>query len=391
MRIRGMFSAAALLFIAAQPAEAQQRDWSGWHGCWQGIGLDVPVGEMLCILPGENAATVRLATVSNNTIVSEAQLRADGVARAVEEGGCKGTERATFSADGRRIYTASEMDCGPGTIKRTSTGIIAMVNESEWIDAQAVTVEGQHAARTTRFQSVPVSRLDESIAALLPAEQRLAQETARLHAAAPLTQEHVIEATRVAAAPVVEAVLAARQQGFKLDVESLRGLKSAGVPPSTIDVMVALSYPQEFAVEEQSAAAAQHVMPESRSYRDDCYYDPFFGVRSGCGYGYDRYGYSRYGYSPYSSYGYYGGFYNRPPVVVVVTPTSEIQGGGSVVKGRGYTRSKTSTTPTSTTSSSRPSTSSAGSSSGTSTSGGSSSSGTSSTPVRTAKPRGGGL
>jgi len=396
MRVNGFAAAAGLLLITALPTSAQQRDWSAWQGCWQPVGMDVPAGEIICILPGDNAASARIATVNGARIVSETVVRADGVARPIEEGGCKGTQSATFSADGRRIYTRTEMDCGAGTIKRLSTGAIAMLNESEWVDAQAVTVEGQHATRTARYQAVAASRVDASIAALLPTDRRLAQEAARMAASAPLTPDQVVEATRLVAPPVIEAILAAHQHGFKLSAATLKELKGSGVPESTLDVMVALSYPQRFEVKERPAVD-QYATNAQRSVGVECDYDPFFGSRNyrpGCdtGYGYGRYGYDRYGYSPYNNYynNNYNGSWNggRDPIIVVIDHT-ERDGGGEVVRGRGYTRGTTSTgssTPraTSEPSSSGGTKSTAGSSTGTSS--GTSSSGT----TRTAKPRGGG-
>jgi hypothetical protein len=389
--------AAAALLLAAAPVQGQQRDWTAWQGCWQGIGLDVPAGEMLCILPGDDASTVRFATVSGDRIVSETAVRADGVARAVEEGGCKGTQSATFSADGRRIYTRSDMDCGTGTIKRVNTGAIAMVNSTEWIDVQSLTVAGQHATRTARYQAVASSRMPESIAAQLP-DRRLAQETARMQASAPMTTDQVVEASKAVAPPVVEALLAARQQGFKLGVNTLKDLKAAGVATSTIDVMIALSYPQHFAVQERPATQYATSAPRGDAYDDfDCDYSSMFGSRRyvpGCNTGY---GYGRYGYSPYSNYynnyGYNSWYGGRDPIIVVINPADEADGGGAVVKGTGYTKGTSSTSSSSPRPSSTASSSSAGSkatpTTGSST--GSTSTGSSSSSSgRTAKPRGGG-
>src|SRR5688572_22870441 len=122
-------------------------------------------------------------------------------------------------------------------------------------------------------------------------------------------------------------------------------LSEQGVPASTIDVMVALSYPTKFAVAprqpQQAGGVGDLEQNAARAWVEDCY-DPYYSSRRyGCtsnrygyGYGYDR---GRYGYSPYG-YDPYGWNYGSRPVVVIVRPSDgeSDQRGGAVVKGRGY-------------------------------------------------------
>ena len=388
--------------VQAAVAEAQQGDWAAWYGCWRAVDATDGEAPLVCVLPGADASAVRIATIEDGQIAEETVVRADGIAREIEEGGCTGSESAFFSTDGRRIFTRSELACSG--LGRLSTGVLAMVSETEWVDAQALTVNGQHAARTIRYRAADATEIPSWISAELPQDQRLAQETARLDAASPLEIDAVIEASRHVAAPVVEALLAERQHGFGLNAGKLVRLQEAGVPTSTIDVMVALSYPAKFAVAPQRGMRSDTDQygewNAARSYMEDCY-DPFFtSSRYGCygsryGYGYSRgrgiYGYSPYGYDPY------GWNYGTRPVVVIVQPEDgEVRDpeGGAVVKGRGYTRTGTArgtanprgadrstAAPARATSTSKPATT---------TSKPASSSGSSSKPTRTAKPRGGG-
>lgn len=399
MKTRAWIWGLGLAAVAAVPAQAQS-PWAAWHGCWQEtVGSTAPV---VCVLPGDDAESVRIGTVADGVLSDVRVLRADGVAHPVEDGGCSGTERAFFSADGRRVFTRAELRCGNG-IGRTVTGVQALVAENEWLDAEALTVEGQHASRVTRLQAVGADALPPAIAALLPADRRLAQETARMAAALPLDFDAVTEASAAVAAPVVEALLAARRHGFGLNGAALLALRDAGVARSTIDVMVALSYPQRFVVTErgESQPVPQAVAAEdddrrwddprcarygssrwSRSARCGSY-DPFY---FGSPYGY--------GYNSYNGYGGYNGWNspwsNRPVVVIVEPEPSDVVEEARVVKGRGYVapRRASSSDPardpgTSTTT---------GSARGSSTSTGSSSTGSSSSdpPTRTAKPRPGG-
>ena len=412
--------AAALVLLPAQAMGAPPTadgEWTAFYGCWRvaDAGASAP---LVCVLPGAESSSVRIATIVDGEISEETVVRADGQARSVEDGGCSGTEAARFSADGRRVYTRAELACGG--LGRTTTGVLALVSEEEWVDAQALTVNGQHASRIIRYRVVSADEVPAWVAAELPEDQQLALEAARMDAATPLDVDAVIEASGHVAPPAVEALLAERRHGYGLNGSKLARLAEANVPTSTIDLMVALSYPTKFVVEQQrpverssdveSWASANSMSDDN--YRPECR-DPYTGGRRyGCDrYGYGGYGYmGRFGYSPYgfgySPYGYdrYGWNYGSTPIVIIQPgdPGEREPRGGQVVKGQGYTRSgaaRGTATPRGTaTTRSSPSPAQSGtpratgssSGSGSSTAGSSSSGGSSSEPTRTAKPRGGG-
>jgi hypothetical protein len=401
MKLRLGFTAAALtLFtMALQPGQAEAQSWSAFEGCWRATGEGG--GQIVCVLPAQEALSARLVTVSGDRL-EETLLRADGIARPVQEGGCAGTEKAFFSEDGRRVYTHTELECAARS--RVSTGVMAMLSAGEWIDAQAITVAGQHAARSLRYRGVERSEIPTELLAQLPTEGQMAREVARMDAAAPLEMGAVVEASRVLAAPALEELLAARGHGYGLDARRLRTLKEQGVPASTIDLMVALSYPQRFAVRERAVDPLGMPGPSAYAGRSamgvrQCY-DPFWGWRtsmSGSCYGYGS-SYDSYGYRRYSPYGYDGYGWSSGPTYVIVNPRDEGQGeGGTVTRGEGYTRGGEATrgaSPRGATSntpqpSARPNpsvnTSPGSSSDGASSSG---SSGSGSSEPRTAKPRG---
>lgn len=406
MTTRVLIPIAAALLAAPVQASAvstdrQAGDWTAWYGCWRAADAAEGVAEsaapLVCVLPGDAPDAVRIVTIDGDQIGDETVVRADGVARPLEEGGCTGSESAFFSNDGRRIFTRAELACSG--LGRTSTGVLAMVSDSEWVDAQALTVNGQHAARIIRYRAVLPSEVPAAIAAQLPQGQRLAQETVRMDAAMPLGIDAVIEASRHIAAPAVEALLAAGQHGFALNAGNLVQLRDQGVPTSTIDVMVALSYPAKFAVaprREYAGDVADVERNAARSWVEDCYDLHYSSRRYGCssrygyGYGYGgRFGYSPYGYDPY------GWNYGSRPIVVIVPSEPSAPRGGGVVKGRGYTRSGSASgsaeprggterradpTPVRATT--------GRSATPTTTAAPSTSSGSSSTKTRTAKPRG---
>jgi hypothetical protein len=379
--------------------------WSAWYGCWRPEALDgaTAPAHLVCVLPGSGAG-VSIATIADGKIVSEQIVVADGSPRATDDGGCKGFESASWSKDGRRVFLTSELNCG-SDIQRKSTGILALVSTGSYVDVQSVDVGGEKASRTVRYIAVDETETPAIVRDRLP-DEPLATESARVRAASPLDFEDVVEATRVVGSDAVNGVLVARRAGFALNGDRLLDLEKAGVKPSTVDVMVALSYPKHFEVAEEAPRASRtgNVWGGDngsfgRAYGSSCYNDYAFDRSPR--YSYEPYGsrYSRCGNSSfYSPYGYdsYGWGYGTSPVIIVSGGSKADEVNGVAVKGKGYTRRgeatgtarpKAAPTTTTTTRASGATSSGTAVKSGAGASGGSSSSGSTG---RTAKPKTGG-
>ena len=348
---------AALVGLAAGAAGAQQPagSWQGWLGCWTAgpaIGGMAPsaLAPLGCITTTADANVVDVVTVSDDKIVSTQRIDASGRELPVETKGCTGTQRAQWSADGRRVYLKATATCDG--LARTTSGIIAMSPTGEWLDVQGVSAGSDEGVRVARYRDAGVpSAVPEQVAAALRS-RATASQGARLLAGATIGSSAVIEASRAVAPAVVQAWLLERGQAFALDAAELVRLADAGVPGPVTDAMVAVSNPQVFAVARPEAPSR-----DPRRADDDVvgrriyvYMDPLYSPYGwgyapyGYGYGYGRYGYSTLGYG---NYGYGPGLYGYPgylPPVVIVNP-GQAQARGHAVKGRGYTQ----TDPTSTT------------------------------------------
>ena len=390
---RIVVASAIALGLLPQGASAQgalDARWTAWTGCWQ---AEAPVtdataltaaGPTVCVVPASTGSAVDIVTVVDGKVAGRETLNANGAQTPVTRESCSGFTTADWSADGRRIYRTAEYSC-PGGFGRKSTGMIAMSPTGEWIDVEGLAVGSQEAVRVLRYR--PMASLDG-----IPAEVSSALEgrsfttsTARMAAASDVSTAEVVEASKRVGAGVVEAWLAERGQGFalELDAHRLLQLAEAGVSPRAIDMMVALSYPERFAI---NRAGNPQVRPGERSTSrtsDAFGRDPWafgYGYPGYLGYGYG-YGYDRYGYG-YDRYGY-GSYYNRP-VIVVRNPDNDVSEPaprGRMVNGRGYTGG---TNSGSTREPAPPANSTGSSSSGSS---GGSSSGTSDSAQRTAQPR----
>lgn len=381
-----------LFFLTVAPlgASAQDTDprWLPWLGCWEVVD-EVPDESMLCVRPLTGDVGVEMLSVVDGEITATQTVRATGEPIETDREGCRGWEQAEFSADRRRVYLSTDHLC-EGDVRRATTGLIAMVSPQEWVDVRAVEYSGRSLAGVIRYRLASADRAEAVGLGDIGAGRELAVHTARLAAAAEPTVDDVIDAVREVDEEAVRAWVAERGDGFELDAERLVRMAEAGVPEDVIDVVVAVSYPEHFAVDQDAEVSevasreADETWPSRRGYRHPYggfFYDPFFYSPFGYGYGYGYRG----------SYGYgwgYGGYY-RPTVVVVQPRDPGII--GRVVRGRGYTRGGSSSTPSR---GSGPARSSAGSgsrdtgSTGKVTSGGGASSGSST--GRKAKRRGGG-
>lgn len=319
---------AGLLLMAAPPAPAQQTvegpRWQAWIGCWEPTAdaaapNDAPdVDRKLCVLPTPDLDAAEMVSIASGGIESRSIVRADGEQHPAEREGCTGWESASWSASGTRLYLRSQFTC-EGGLDRTSSGVMAFAPHQEWIDVQAVSAGGNSGVQVVRYRPT-------SSTADLPADIRVSLENraltadaARMAAAARIGPDDVIEASRNLDGAALEAWLLERDQSFTVDARTLTRLADAGVPTRVIDLLVALAYPEVFAVDDNTSPEAPARVGGPRGP----VWDPWWGP----GYGYYPYG-RRY-------WGWYGGY---PGVVIVRRPDVSRSNGGKAVKGEGYRR-----------------------------------------------------
>lgn len=398
VRMAGAFllTIGAAAVLSAAPRPAMQDGWLAWQGCWRAVGDSQD--HLLCIVPEGNGA--RIVEFAGPKVLSETHVVSDGVPRTVTREGCTGTEQARWSADQQRLFTLADMTCGQN-MHRKVTGLMAMKSGSEWLQVQAVGMSGHAVARTRQYVAVALADIPPSVAGQVTAN-RLASETARYAASEPVDLSDVREAVAAVDETVVENWLTALEQPFDLTGRRLLMLADAGVPASVIDVLVAVSNPQRFAV--RDSLQREDREPYGRRGPRPVY-DPCWGYRGGyyapIGYGWgysypyswgSRYGYG-YGYGcGYTPWGYDPWGWRPGGTIVVVRGSDEDNDDARVTRG-GYSNSGTSKgkakprddsprSPQPTITTSRPSAGSGGYKGG-SSSGGSSGSSTG----RTAKPK----
>jgi hypothetical protein len=255
------FRSALILLLSLGPAlslRAQARPtttaiderWRPFLGCWS-TSAGTLSGPMVCVAPTSDSTTVEMLTVVRDSITMRVPITVSGARVGRSRDGCAGWESASWSADERRIYTASEFTC-PRGLTQQSSGMLAFGEVTEEGQATFSRIERVRITKESRVRMLTyVSQLDTAIVPAeilrrLPDQQGMRTVSARMHASAPIGLTAVAEASKAVDPSVVEVWLGERGQGFALNANALRTLKSQGVPDRVIDVMVAVSNPKVF-------------------------------------------------------------------------------------------------------------------------------------------------
>jgi hypothetical protein len=339
----------ALLLMAA-PALAQNTTdprWSRWLGCWElvmensreGAPSPTTAGRpprsqppdaarpQVCVEASPDGGATFSTRVGTQTPIVQTVV-ADGKDRPVTEDTCTGTQRAEWSADGRRLYARAELTCKgePGT--RRVSGLALLGLNGRWTDVQSVEIDGRESFRVRQY------RLAGGAAAA----------TSTLTVTG-LTLDDVKEASAKVSPRALEAALVETRASFNLSSQRLLDLQAAGVPATVVDLMVALSYPDRFVIERTApvdrAMAPIIDDPFTLGWAfgfpiwSDVYgfYSPLYGAYSPYYYSPFAYPFFR-GYNPF----YYGGGYVIDGGAGGGAIPDRPSGQGRVVNGQGYTR-----------------------------------------------------
>ena len=310
----------------AQAAAGTEPRWSQWLGCWELVTEDVRAGARaiprqqlvdgqprICVTPAPEGGARFETTVAGQPAIDYTMVP-DGTDRPLTETECRGTQRAEWSEDGVRIYARAALTCSDDKAPRRVSGVALIAPNGQWVDVQAVAIEGRENVRVRRYR-------------------RTGQGTTSVRAIAgsSLSLDDVKDASGKVSSLALEAALVETNAGYDLTARRLADLDEAGVSDSVIDLIVALSYPEKFVVERTSRATP------STTYIND----PF---SLGWAYGYPVW-YDDFYYSPYS-YSRVGGFgspyYGNGGLLLVPVGGGSVEpqpsGTGRVVDGLGYTR-----------------------------------------------------
>ena len=280
MRRCRIISIAVLALIGLQESASAQPGpgprWIGLIGCWiiapRGSATDSERdARIVCITPAADANVATVAVVADGRIVSRLRIDAGGRPQAIDMNGCAGTQRASWSGDGRRLYLKSSTACGAPVVE--TTALLAVTGTGEWLDVRRISSAGRSEVRVARYRDVGVaSTIPAEIASVL-GDRSMSIQTGRIAAGASISSNAIIEATRVTDAEIVEAWVRESGERFALDSRALRALTDSGVPTLVTDAMIGATYSGAI----DMAGSSWHSGPYGRGASDA--WDPETGVR----------------------------------------------------------------------------------------------------------------
>jgi hypothetical protein len=316
--------------LSAQPANDTR--WLPWLGCWQLVADAMRSSSLLdrsgeseprlreerlvCVVAASEGAA-EIKTYADGELLLKETLFADGVRRPVEVSGCRGHQLTQWSRDGARLFFRSEMTCeDQDQSHRSFSGVSFMRASGTWVDIQALASGAEREVVIRRYRPAsPDAAAKLGFESPSP-EEATAVATGRAATSQSFDIDDFIEASDVIEPEALEAALMESGTTLELNSKTLVGLADAGVSPNTIDLMLALAYPERFEVSRETSSSGYGGGASVGEYGYD-YWDSFY---------FAPFGYY-YWYTPYRSF-----FVYRP-----VVPDEGVSG-GRLVKGRGYTR-----------------------------------------------------
>ena len=330
------------------PAAAVDQRWLPWIGCWQLVEEAGALPEaandlaafadsvLVCVTPAAApapATDVVVTTLADGEQALVETLSADGLEHPVDQDECGGRRRITWSEDGARLYTQAELTCSARDDARRLSAVGLMADGSTWLALEMVEA-GERAAVTVRRyrRTGDVTTLSAAGPTLTADLLARARTAAGRTGDADLSIDAVIEAAAALEPAVLEALLVETGTWFDLDGRTLIRLDDGGVPGSIIDMLVALSFPDDFEVRRSArGGGGGGGFPGSwGGYGYETWY-PYYAAPFGYYYGWSPYS-SLYGWGNYYYLdpGYYGG-----PGSPIEAPD---MGEGRISRGYGYTR-----------------------------------------------------
>src|SRR5262245_52890751 len=256
MKTLAIAAASLLLFpLASTAQQTTDPKWTPWLGCWEMVVENArnattrpsPSRRTLsqagndsrpqvCVEPSGNGVTLTTRVADQEAI--QQTVIADGTEHPITDAECRGTQRAEWSNDGRKLYSRADLTCSNDKGSRRVSGYSILGANGTWTDIQAVDISGQQTVRVRSYRRVSeVSKIGSG-----------------LTHATPLTLADVKDATSKVSARTLEAALVETGSSFDLSGKDLRALQEAKVPASVTDLIVALSYPDRFIVERRAHA-----------------------------------------------------------------------------------------------------------------------------------------
>jgi hypothetical protein len=307
--------------------------WLPWIGAWQLVSNTIQESESATkqdysieISPAGDGNAIVMKSYRAGEFQLEKTILADETRRAIQDTDCSGWYKYFWSDTGRRLLFESVSIC-PGEEPRLISGMSMITKDQVWMDVQRLKYGNDIAISVRKYESTGKRPLNDG--------RVVSDESgrARFPVGFGFSIEEIIELSHKVAPEVIAVALVELRQTFPINSETLARLADENVPSDVVDLMVALSFPQKFTIEQDKIAPVPNPGPGDSEYSGE---PPFiwlpFGYWSIYGpyspwYWYPAYGYWGSGWVIWSGGGYSKDHHDR-----------DGHGGGRLVNGRGYSR-----------------------------------------------------
>jgi len=323
--------------------------WFPWIGSWQLLSNKVNTKEsssekeyLLTITPGSSENSIIMKGYRGDEILVEEEMIADGLRHPLKDKKCSGYYMYSWSETGKRLLLESESNC-PGDPQSRISGMSIIDDNRDWLDIQLLQKGTDKNVSIRKYRNIDS---DDSVISgrFNPGQISIS----RIAAGKNFSISEIIELSSKVEPEVLEVALLEIRKPFPINSKQLVNLSDSGVNSRVIDLMVAFSFPDKFTVEQEtiSLARANEMTGQMSRYNDfrNIYlyypYDyPFLPWHWTSYYPYWSYGY---GYSYLGWYlmdgSYYYPLWTYPPIYYYGGGGEPVRDGGTMIKGRGYTR-----------------------------------------------------
>jgi hypothetical protein len=311
--------------------------WLPWIGSWRLVSgteetTDSALKDpyLLTTSPGDSENAIIMKGYRSEQVLFEEKIEADGFRRPKKEENCSGWQAYGWSNTGKRLLFQGESDC-TGDFHQAVSGMSFIDGDGDWLDIQLLQSEKEKTITVRRYRNIDTDTIAPGRTSADPAR------IARVSAGTGFSIGEIIELSDKVDSAVLEAALAEMHKPFPINSKQILRLADSGVPTRIVDLMVALSFPDEFVVEKATISRIQKFTPRHlpsyfRPY-DRCWpcYHPMFPWHWSMSYYslydwwyLDRYYWPGWYHSSWWYPGYAGGGYGVDT--------------GRLVEGQGYTR-----------------------------------------------------
>jgi hypothetical protein len=207
------------------------------------------------ILPTSDGKGIQISRKTSNQSTVKEVLILDGSKQPLDANNCSGWQISKWIPEPEVIIGSSEISCKDSGSFRTSN-MKLMLSADQMVDILGVKVGNQTRVATRRLH------FDLDLQSAKESRPEISGIAARTAASAPWNLPDILQLSKSIDDQVLQAALVEKKARLTIDANSLKQMRSAKLSKETIDLLIALAFPNEFMVQTNGEVKLQ---PISRS------------------------------------------------------------------------------------------------------------------------------